>query len=104
MSFAVKIGLGEPDLEPRIQDRTPAYCGIGLPRSTVAATATVTATATAPVTIAIAASAMGTRMYIHRDKKNGWGRSHLPPHGRGGNMVDVHMPGLSSAWASKPYM
>ncbi len=21
-----------------------------------------------------------------RDLKNGWGRSHLPPHGRGGNM------------------
>ena len=68
VSFAVKIGLAEPDLEPRIQDSTPAYCSIGLPRSTAAATATVTATATAPVTIAIAASAMGTRMYIHTDK------------------------------------
>ena len=58
-------------------------------RNTVAATATITATATAPVTIAIAASAMGTRMYIHRDKKTVGAAATSPPHGRGGNMFVV---------------
>ena len=67
-----------------MQDRGPAYCSIGLMRNTVAATATITATATAPVTIAIAAPAMGTRMYIHRDKKTVGAAAILPPWVGGG--------------------
>ena len=53
-------------------------------RNTVAATATITATATAPVTIAIAAPAMGTRMYIHRDKKTVGAAATSPPAAGGG--------------------
>ena len=54
--------------------------------NTAAATATVTAAAaTVAIPNAIAAPAMGTRMYIHRDKKNGWGRT-CTSHGH----ADVH--------------
>ena len=52
--------------------------------STVAATVTVTAAVTVSVTAAVTATAMNTQIY--REKKNDWGRSHLPPHGRGGNL------------------
>ena len=56
-------------------------------RNTAAATATVTATATAPVTIAIAAPAMGTRMYIHRDKKTVGAAATSPPTAGGGTCL-----------------
>ena len=51
--------------------------------STVAATVTVTAAVTVSVTAAVTATAMSTQIYR---EKNDWGRSHLPPHGRGGNL------------------
>ena len=58
-------------------------------RNTAAATATVTATVTVAITIAIAAPAMGTRMYIHRDKKTVGAAATSPPHGtrQGGEHV-----------------
>ena len=46
---------------------------------------TATHTATVFVSAAIPATAIGTQLYI--DKENGWGRSHIPPHGRGGNLI-----------------
>ena len=52
--------------------------------STVAATVTVTAAVTVSVTAAVTATAMNTQIY--REKKM-IGRSHLPPHGRGGEPV-----------------
>ena len=52
--------------------------------STVAATVTVAAAVTVIVPAAVPATAMSTQIY--REKKNDWGRSHLPPHGRWGNL------------------
>ena len=72
-----------------MQDTGPAYCSIGLMRDTIAATS-ITATAIAPVTIAIAAPAMGTRMYIHRDKKNTVGAAATSPPTAGGGTCFVH--------------
>ena len=63
---------------------------VPVPAIIIAPIVTVTAAATALVSTAVTATAMGTQ--IDRDKENGWGRSHLPPHGRGGNLFRVLIP------------